>query len=72
MNTKDSSASMILIGAIIVISGFILIPLLTIWSLNTLFPNLDIPYTLETWSATVIITGVIQSTNLGIKSRKDK
>ena len=24
-------------------------PLLTIWSLNTLFPQLNIPYSFETW-----------------------
>ena len=61
MNTKDSSASMILIGAIIVISGFILIPLLTIWSLNTLFPILQIDYNLETWCAVVLLTTVIKA-----------
>ncbi len=62
MNTKDSSASMILIGAIIVISGFILIPLLTIWSLNTLFPILQIDFYMETWCAVVLLTTVIKAT----------
>jgi hypothetical protein len=33
-------------------------PLLTIWALNTLFPALAIPYTLETWAATVIMGGL--------------
>ena len=63
---------MILVAIVVIILVLIFAPLLTIWSLNTLFPTLEIPYTMETWAATVIITGVIQSTNLGIKSRKDK
>jgi len=32
-------------------------PLITIWSLNTLFPALAIPYVLETWFATLWIFG---------------
>jgi len=67
MNTKDSSASMILIGAIIVISGFILIPLLTIWSLNILFPILNIDYNLETWCAVVLLTSIIKTTIINYK-----
>ena len=35
---------------IIVIFG----PLLSIWSLNTLFPVLAIPYTFETWAAVAL------------------
>lgn len=30
-------------------------PVFVIWSLNTLFPVLAIPYTLETWCAVVIM-----------------
>ena len=30
-------------------------PLLTIWSLNTLFPALAIPYAIDTWAAVVLI-----------------
>ncbi len=32
-------------------------PLVTIWSLNTLFPVLAIPYELSTWFATLWIFG---------------
>jgi hypothetical protein len=32
-------------------------PLLGIWSLNTLFPVLHIPFTLETWAAFAILFG---------------
>ena len=72
MTKTNNSAFAILIAIAIILLVLIFAPLLTIWSLNTLFTNLEIPYTMETWAATVIITGVIQSTNLGIKSRKDK
>ena len=41
----------------------VLFPLATIWSLNTLFPALAIPVTLETWMATVILGGVVGGTN---------
>lgn len=61
----------ILLAIVVIILLLIFAPFLTIWSLNTLFPNLEIPYTMETWAATVLLTGVIQSTNLGFnKTRK--
>lgn len=34
-------------------------PLLVIWSLNTLFTVLAIPYTLETWFATLVLNGMV-------------
>jgi hypothetical protein len=36
-------------------------PLLTIWALNTLFPALAIPYSMETWAAVVILGGIISA-----------
>lgn len=33
-------------------------PILTIWSLNTLFPVLAIEYTLETWVAALLLGGL--------------
>jgi hypothetical protein len=36
-------------------------PLLTIWSMNVLFPALAIPYSLETWAAIIILGGVFKS-----------
>lgn len=38
----------------------IIAPFLTIWSLNTLFPSLDIPYTLDTWAAIILLTATIK------------
>ena len=47
---------------ILVILFFIFIgPFLAIWSLNTLFPALAIPYTIETWAAALILSGVFKA-----------
>lgn len=43
----------------LVLALIILGPLLTIWSLNTLFPVLAIPYTLETWVAALLLGGLL-------------
>ena len=42
---------------IVLIAG----PLLSIWALNTLFPVLAIPYTLETWAAMLLVGGMFRS-----------
>jgi hypothetical protein len=36
-------------------------PILTIWSLNTLFPVLAIPFTFDTWIATVILGSLFKT-----------
>jgi hypothetical protein len=36
-------------------------PILIIWSLNTLFPVLAIPYTLNTWAAAVLLGGLFSA-----------
>ena len=36
-------------------------PILTIWALNTLFPALAIPFTIETWFAVVILGGLFKT-----------
>lgn len=43
-------------------------PLLVIWSLNTLFPNLAIPYSIETWAAVLVLSNVSKS---AISNKKD-
>ncbi len=48
-----------LIALFIVLALVILLPLATIWSLNTLFPALDIQYTIETWLAAVFLSNGI-------------
>ncbi len=57
---------LIILLLLVVIFG----PIVTIWSLNTLFPVLAIPYTLETWFATVIIGGIIRGDGLSFKGKE--
>jgi len=53
----------ILFVLIVILVLLVIFPIATIWSLNTLFPALAIPVTLETWMATVILGGVVGGTN---------
>jgi hypothetical protein len=46
---------------LVVIALVIAGPLLVIWSLNTMFPMLAIPYSIETWAAALILGGVFKS-----------
>jgi len=54
---------------VLMIALIILGPIATIWSLNTLFPVLAIPYTFETWVASVIIAGIIRGDGLSFKGK---
>ena len=51
----------IVLTVVLVILLIALGPLLTIWSLNTLFPTLVIPYSLETWAAVIVLGGVFKT-----------
>ena len=56
--------SKIFILVVLLLLALVLIvitPLITIWALNTLFPVLAIPYSIETWLATIILAAVIKS-----------
>ena len=46
------------VGIVIVVALVAIGPLLTIWSLNVLFPVLAIKYSLESWLA-IVILGVL-------------
>ena len=48
----------VLLFAVLAIVGF---PIATIWALNTLFPALNIPLTLETWFAAFIIPAAFKT-----------
>jgi hypothetical protein len=54
---------------VLIIVLIILGPIATIWSLNTLFPVLAIPYTFETWFAAVVIAGIIRGDGLSFKGK---
>jgi Zn-dependent membrane protease YugP len=52
----------------IVLAIAIIMPIATIWSLNTLFPALAIPVSFDTWMAALILGGVVGgSTGLSFK-----
>jgi len=48
-------AAIILIALVVIVVG----PLLTIWSLNTLFPALAIEYGIDTYIAALLLTALI-------------
>ena len=47
----------LIFGITLVVIAVAIGPLLGIWSLNTLFPALHIPFTLETWAAFALLLG---------------
>ena len=51
MNDNIKIVGIIVLILFLVVFG----PLCTIWSLNTLFPALAIPYNFQTWSAIVLL-----------------
>jgi hypothetical protein len=53
-----------------IIFCFVIGPVLVIWALNTIFPVLVIPYTLETWAAVVLIGIFIRGDELFKVKRK--
>ena len=55
----------ILILAVLIFIGA---PIALIWALNTLFPALAIPYTLETWLAAFIIPAAFK-TEVNLKGK---
>jgi hypothetical protein len=54
----------ILFYVAIVLFIVVMAPFASIWALNTLFPTLAIPYSLDTWLASLILSGVLGSSSL--------
>jgi hypothetical protein len=53
---------LISLGVLAFIVGMLFAPVALIWSLNTLFPALAIPVTLETYLAAMFLTAVVSPT----------
>jgi len=51
----------LILGIALIILIIAIGPLLTIWAVNTLFPAVAIPYTIETWFAVVLLGAFIRS-----------
>jgi hypothetical protein len=61
----------IIFGILLVVLAFAILvgmPIALIWALNTLFPVLAIPYTIETWLAAFIIPAAFK-TELSFKKK---
>ena len=61
-----SKVSLLLILLVVLV---IVGPIVAIWSLNTLFPVLAIPYTIETWLATAVIAQIYRGDGLSFKGK---
>ena len=59
---------LIVIVAVVVLGLMLIGPLALIWSLNTLFPALAIPYTVWTWLAAMVL-GVILAPNVKVTKK---
>jgi hypothetical protein len=62
------SSAVIILAVIAVIALVIVGPLIVIWSMNTLFPVLAIPYDIWTWLATVFLFAAVRA-NVTVKRR---
>jgi len=47
--------------AVLIVALVVLGPLIVIWSMNTLFPVLAIPYTWQTWLAVLVMSAFFQT-----------
>jgi hypothetical protein len=54
----------LIVGIALIVIAIAIGPILGIWSLNTLFPVLQIPLTWETWAAFAILFGSSIATRL--------
>ena len=59
----------ILLVLVFAVALVVLMPVATIWSLNTLFPALAIPLNFDTWCAALILGGVVGGT-MGFSYKK--
>lgn len=62
-----SSVLKLILGISLLIIVIVFGPIAGIWSLNTLFPVLSIPYNIETWCAFFLLFGSITGLRFGGK-----
>jgi hypothetical protein len=62
-----TSVIKLILGITLLIAVIVFGPLLGIWSLNTLFPVLTIPYTWQTWAAFFLLFGGLTGLRFGSK-----
>jgi hypothetical protein len=52
----------IILGIALIVALIVAGPLAVLWSMNTLFPALAIPYSIETWFAALILGAAVSPT----------
>lgn len=52
---------------VLLVLALVLTPFLVVWSLNTLFPVLAIPYNMDTWLAVIVLNMTVASTLKAMK-----
>jgi hypothetical protein len=57
----------LIVGITLITAVAIFGPLAGLWSLNTLFPLLNIPYTFESWAAFFLLFGGLTGLRIGFK-----
>lgn len=62
----NSNMIKLVLWLIVLIVAVALGPIVTIWTLNTLFPVLAIPYSFDTWVAALFLGGLL-TTNVTTK-----
>jgi hypothetical protein len=67
MTTLADAAVKLVVGVCLIIVAIVFGPIIGIWSLNTLFPILHIPYSLDTWCAFFLLFGSVTGLRFGIK-----
>ena len=68
MNYSNLGAAAIIALIVVAIALVIIGPLIVIWSMNTLFPILAIPYDIWTWLATVFLFAAVRA-NVSVKHK---
>lgn len=66
---SNANTVAILLFVLLLVAIIVLGPLATIWSLNTIFPVLAIPYTFETWIAVLLVGAFLRGERI-ISSKK--
>lgn len=62
-------ATGLILMLVFIVAVAVIGPFLAIWSVNTLF-SLTIPYSLETWSATILLGMFLRGDGLSFNSKK--
>jgi hypothetical protein len=59
----------LILGISLIVIAVVFGPIVGIWSLNTLFPVLTIPYTWQTWLAYFLLLGSITGLSFGSRRK---